>query len=124
MKLTSLFPPVEKPIKFQFTINFNLQIHNTNTIHNSNLQIIDNFQQLCGAFGCVEGRGFCCEGAIMYLTNRFRFSVRKYCNRSQMTSERVKNKKVRTRRSRVRDFLFFTRYGVICDLLQYRSTKK
>ena len=48
---------------------------------------------------------------VRYLTNRFHFCVRLYCNRSQ-------------RRSRMRDFLFFTRYGVICDLLQYRSTKK
>ena len=38
---------------------------------------------------------------LLYLTNRFYFCVRLYCNRSQMTSWRVKNKKVRTRRSRV-----------------------
>ena len=36
-----------------------------------------------------------------YLTNRFYFCVRLYCNRSQMTSWCVKNKKVGTRRSRV-----------------------
>ena len=36
-----------------------------------------------------------------YLTNRFHFCVRLYCNRSQITSWRVKNKKVHTRRSRV-----------------------
>ena len=29
------------------------------------------------------------------LTNRLHFSVRVYCNRSQKTSQRVKNKKVR-----------------------------
>ena len=71
------------------------------------------------AFGQSEHALYTC-----YLTNRFHFCVRLYCNRSQMTSWRVKNKKVRTRRSQVRDFLFFTGYGVICDLLQYRSTKK
>ena len=43
-----------------------------------------------------------------YLTNRFHFCVRLYCNRSQMTSWRVKNKKVRTRRSRVSDFVLHT----------------
>ena len=32
---------------------------------------------------------------VSCLTNRLRFSVRVYCNRSQMTSQRVKNKKVR-----------------------------
>ena len=31
----------------------------------------------------------------VYLTNRFHFSVRLYCNRPQMTSWRAKNKKVR-----------------------------
>ena len=39
--------------------------------------------------------------SVHYLTNRFHFCVRLYCNRLQMTSSRVKNKKVRTRRSRV-----------------------
>ena len=38
---------------------------------------------------------------IFYLTHRLNFSVRVYCNRSQMTSQRVKNKKYDTRRSRV-----------------------
>ena len=32
---------------------------------------------------------------MTYLTNRLHFSVCVYCNRSQMTSQRVKNKKVR-----------------------------
>ena len=32
---------------------------------------------------------------LRYLTDKLRFSVRVYCNRSQMTSQRVKNKKVR-----------------------------
>ena len=31
----------------------------------------------------------------LYVTNRLHFSVRVHCNRSQMTSQRVKNKKVR-----------------------------
>ena len=41
------------------------------------------------------------ESLEIAVTNRFHFCVRLYCNRSQMTSWRVKNKKVRTRRSRV-----------------------
>ena len=36
---------------------------------------------------------------ILYLTNRLHFSVRVYCGRSQMTSQRVKNKNYDTRRS-------------------------
>ena len=40
-----------------------------------------------------------------------------YCNRSQKTSQRVKNVLSRT-------FLFFTRCDVICDLLQYTYTEK
>ena len=46
-----------------------------------------------------------------------------YCNRSQITSQRVKNKKS-TRRSRVAWLLFFTRCDVFCDLLQYTHTEK
>ena len=41
-------------------------------------------------------------------------------NRSQMTSQRVKN----TRRSRVAWLLFFTRCDVFCDLLQYTHMEK
>ena len=37
-----------------------------------------------------------------------------YCNRSQMTSQHVKNKKL----------LCFTRCDVFCDLLQYTHTEK
>ena len=55
--------------------------------------------------------------------NKYRlyFCVRVYCNRSKMTSQRVKNKKYDTRRSRVAP-LFFTRCDVFCDLLQYTHT--
>ena len=42
-----------------------------------------------------------------------------YCNRSQKTSQRVKNNSHATR-----SFLFFTRCDVICDLLQYTHTEK
>ena len=40
---------------------------------------------------------------FLYLANRLQFSVRVYCNRSQMTSQRVYKKKYDTRRSRVSD---------------------
>ena len=46
-----------------------------------------------------------------------------YCNRSQMTSQRVKNKKYDTRRSWVAWLLFFTRCDVFGDLLQYTHTE-
>ena len=52
------------------------------------------------------------------------FAVCVYCNRSQMTSQRVKKKKYETRRSRVGWLLFFTRCSVFCDLLQYTRTEK
>ena len=52
------------------------------------------------------------------------FPVRVYCNRSQMTSQRLKKRKYDTRRSRVRRLLFFTRCNVFCDLLQYTHTEK
>ena len=55
--------------------------------------------------------------SILYLTNRLHFPVCVYCNRSQMTSQRVKNKKVR-------ESTFFTRCDVFCDLLQYTYTEK
>ena len=58
------------------------------------------------------------------ITNRLYFPVRVYCNRSQMTSQCVKNKKYGTRRSRVLWLLFFTRCDVFCDLLQYTRTEK
>ena len=45
--------------------------------------------------------------------------MRVYCTKSQMTSEREKNKKYDTRRSRVVWLLFFTNCDVFCDLLQY-----
>ena len=61
---------------------------------------------------------------LFYLTNRWHFSVRVYCNRSLMTPQRVKNKKYDTRRSRVTWLLFFTRCDVFCDLLQYTCTGK
>ena len=56
------------------------------------------------------------------LTNRFRFnySVRVYCYRSQMTSQRGKKQKSAARDEvKCRDFFFFPRYGVFIDLLQY-----
>ena len=69
------------------------------------------------------------------LTNKLHICVRVYCNRSQTTLERVKNKKVRhetkstrdevdTRRSRVARLLFFTRCDDFCDLLQYTRTER
>ena len=62
------------------------------------------------------------QQAQMYLTNRLHFPVRVYCNRSQMTSLRVKNKNYDTKRSRVAWLWFFTRCDVFCDLLQYTHT--
>ena len=59
--------------------------------------------------------------AVLCLTNRLHFSVRVYCNRSQMTSQRVKNRSHATHL--VSYFLFFTRCDVICDLLQYTYTE-
>ena len=47
-----------------------------------------------------------------------------YCNRSHMTSQRVKNKKYDTRRCRVAWLLFFTRCDGFHDLLQYTHTGK
>ena len=58
-----------------------------------------------------------------YLTNKFHFAVRMYCNRLLMVTEREKNHKVRheTKSSAV-VILFFSRYGVFRDLLdRFRS---
>ena len=49
---------------------------------------------------------------LLYRTNRLHFSVCVFCNRSQKTSQRDDFVSCRT-------FLFFTRYDVICELLQY-----
>ena len=46
------------------------------------------------------------------------------CNRSQMTSQRVKNNSHATRLRLVLRLVFFTRYDVICDLLQYTHARK
>ena len=61
------------------------------------------------------------SNSMYHLTNRFRFSVRVYCNRSQVIA--LKEQKS-TARDEVecRDFLFLPRYGVFCDLLdRFRS---
>ena len=42
----------------------------------------------------------------LYLTNRLHFPVCVYCNRSQMTSQRVKNKKYETKSSGVTVVLY------------------
>ena len=62
---------------------------------------------------------------LLYKTNRLNFSVCVcvYCNRSQKTSQRVKNSGA-TRLRLVSYFLFFTRCDVIFDLLQYTRTQK
>ena len=60
----------------------------------------------------------------LYKTNRLHFSVRVYCNRSQKTSQRVKNNSHATRLRLVPYFLFFTRCEIICGLLQYTYTEK
>ena len=52
------------------------------------------------------------------------FNVCVYCNRSQKTSQPVKNNKYETRRSRVVCLLSFTRCDVFCDLLQCTHTRK
>ena len=61
---------------------------------------------------------------FLYKTNRLHFSVGVYCNRSQKTSQRVKNNSHTTQLRLVSYFLSFTRYAVICDLLQYTHTRK
>ena len=47
-----------------------------------------------------------------------------YCDRSQKTSQRVKNNSHTTQLHLMLYFLFFTRCDVICDLLQYTRTEK
>ena len=47
-----------------------------------------------------------------------------YCNRSQKTSQRVKNNSHATRLCLVSYFLFFIRCDVKCDLLQDTQTEK
>ena len=59
----------------------------------------------------------------MYKTNRLHSSLRVHCKRSQKTSQRVKNNCHASTLSRVVLFCFFTRYDVICDLLQYTRTE-
>ena len=61
---------------------------------------------------------------LLYKTNRLHFSVHVYFDRSQKTSQRVKNNSHATRFVFVSYFLFFTRYDVIYDLLQYTRTEK
>ena len=53
----------------------------------------------------------------LYKTNRLHFPVCVHCNRSQKTSQRVKNNSHATRLRLVSYFLFCC--DVICDLLQY-----
>ena len=55
-----------------------------------------------------------CDTGIC-LTNRLHFSVCVYCNRSQMTSQCVENKKYNMRQSRVAWLLFFT----CCDVKKF-----
>ena len=67
----------------------------------------------------INHLNFYCIKQIDYI-----FSVRVYCNRSQKTSQRVKNNMSRhSTSSRVVLFLFFTRCDVICDLLKYTHGK-
>ena len=61
---------------------------------------------------------------LLYKTNRLHFSVRVYCNRSQKTSQSVKNNSHTTWLCLVSYFLFFIHGGIICDLLQYTHTWK
>ena len=57
---------------------------------------------------------------LLYKTNRLDFSVCVYCNRSQKTSQRVKNNSHATRLRLVSYRMFFTRCDeVIYDILQY-----
>ena len=60
-----------------------------------------------------------------YLTKRSsNFSVCVYCNRSQMTSQRIKNENVRHETKLVEWCLFFTCCDVFYDLLQYTHREK
>ena len=47
-----------------------------------------------------------------------------YCNRSQKTSQFVKNNSHTTRLRLVSYFLFFSRSDVICDFVQYTRIDK
>ena len=60
----------------------------------------------------------------MYLTNILHVSMCVYCNRSQMTSQPVKNQKVQHRPKSSEWLLFFTSCDIFCDLLQYTHTGK
>ena len=60
---------------------------------------------------------------LWYIDLHF-FSVCVYCNRSQETSQCVKNNMQSRHSTLSRVFLFFTRCVVICDLLQYTRTEK
>ena len=59
----------------------------------------------------------------MYLTNILHVSMCVYCNRSQMTSQPVKNQKVRHRPKSSEWLLFVTSCDIFCDLLQYTHTE-
>ena len=69
----------------------------------------------------INHLNFYCMKQIDY---NFRVCACMYCNRSQKTSQRVKNNSYATRLRLVSYFLFFTRYHVICDLLEYLHTEK
>ena len=53
----------------------------------------------------------------------FLYKRNRYCNKSQKTSQCVKNNSHATRLRLVSYLLFFTRCDVICDLLQYTHTE-
>ena len=62
--------------------------------------------------------------AVYYLTNRFNFVCVCTVIDHRWRYGVWRTKKYARDVVECSDFLFFTRYGVICDLLQYRSTKK
>ena len=59
---------------------------------------------------------------LLCKTNKLHFSVHVCCNRSQKTSQSVKNNSHTTWLCLVSYFLFFTHGDIICDLLQYTHT--
>ena len=74
---------------------------------------------------CHVAGGSCvsqCLCIFRYLTNRLHFSVRVYCNRSQMMSQRVKNKTVRQVEWRDCCSLYAVTYSG--TYIQYTHTEK
>ena len=120
---------VRRSVKtFVMTSNFSVTFNNLNQsnvelcLTSHDVRLWNNFKILSWMH-CMTCLIYCISFRF-YLTNRLHFPVRVYCNRSQTTSQHVKNKKYDTRRNRVAWLLFFTRCDDFCDLLQYTDRGK